>query len=86
MKMIVAFSSVMLWYLAFCFVTRIYLIIRYVLHHELAEIYGRQHEYPARVQRLLRASYELHIQETVTKLSDWLECYKGTFAITWSPD
>jgi hypothetical protein len=79
MKMIVAFSSVMLWYLAFCFVTRIYLIIRYVLHHELAEIYGRQHEYPARVQRF-------HIQETVTKLSDWLECYKGTFAITWSPD
>ena len=57
-----------------------------VLHHELAEIYGRQHEYPARAQHLLRASYEIHIQETVTKLSDWLECYKGTFAITWSPD
>jgi hypothetical protein len=26
---------------------------REVLHHELAEIYGRQHKYPARVQQLL---------------------------------
>jgi hypothetical protein len=59
---------------------------REVLHHELAEIYERKNEYPARVQRLLRASYEIHIQESVTKLSDWLECYKGTFAITWAPD
>jgi exonuclease III len=59
---------------------------REVLHYELAEIYGRKNEYPLRVQRLLRASYEVHIQETVTKLADWLEAYKGTFAITWSPD
>jgi hypothetical protein len=59
---------------------------REVLHQELAEIYGRKHGYPQRVQRLLRESYELHIQETVTKLADWLERYKGTFAITWSPN
>jgi hypothetical protein len=59
---------------------------REVLHTELADIYGRKHQYPLRVQRLLRESYEIHIQETVTKLADWLDAYKGTFAITWSPD
>jgi hypothetical protein len=60
---------------------------REVLHYELAEIYARKHEYPQQVQRLLRASYEVHIQEeTATKLANWLEAYKGTFAITWSPD
>ncbi len=59
---------------------------REVLHHELATIYGRKQQYPQRVQLLLRESYEVHIQETVTKLADWLECYKGTFAMTWSPD
>ena len=57
-----------------------------VLHHELAEIYHRKHEYPIRVQRLLRSSYETHITETVTKIVDWLDTYKGTFAVTWSPD
>jgi exonuclease III len=59
---------------------------REVLHKELEEIYIRKHQYPLRVQRLLRASYEIHIQETVTKLADWLDVYKGTFAVTWSPD
>jgi hypothetical protein len=59
---------------------------REVLHFELEEIYNRKEEYPRRVQNLLRASYEIHIQETVTKLADWLEAYKGTFAITWTPD
>ena len=49
-------------------------------------IYGRKELYPQRIQLLLRESYEVHIQETVTKLADWLECYKGTFAMTWSPD
>ena len=59
---------------------------REVLHHELAEIYIQKHEYPARVQRLLRATYELHITESITKIADWLDAYKGTFAVTWSPD
>jgi hypothetical protein len=57
-----------------------------VLHHELEEIYSRREQYPDRVQRLLRASYEIHIQETVNEITDWLDAYKGTFAITWSPD
>jgi hypothetical protein len=59
---------------------------REVLHHELASIYARKHEYPARVQRLLRASYEIHITETASKLADWLDAYQTTFAMTWSPD
>ncbi len=59
---------------------------REVLHKELEMIYDRKHEYPVRVQWLLRESYELHIQETVTKLADWLDAYKGTFAVTWAPD
>jgi hypothetical protein len=59
---------------------------REVLHMELQEIYDQKHEYPQRIQRLLRATYEIHIQETVTKLADWLDAYKGTFAVTWSPD
>jgi hypothetical protein len=59
---------------------------REVMHHELAEIYDRKDDYPARVQRLLRPSYETHIQETATKIADWLDAYKGTFAVTWSPD
>jgi hypothetical protein len=58
---------------------------REVLHKELEAIYDRRQQYPQRVQRLLRPSYEIHIQETCTKLADWLEAYKGTFAITWSP-
>jgi hypothetical protein len=59
---------------------------RKVLHYKLAEIYDRKNEYPIQVQRRLRESYAVHIQETATKLADWLEAYKGTFAITWSPD
>jgi hypothetical protein len=46
---------------------------RDVLHYELEEIYNGKDEYPQRVQNLLQASYEIHIQETVTKLVDWLE-------------
>jgi hypothetical protein len=60
--------------------------MRGVLHHELEEIYARQHQYPQRVQRLLRTSHKIHIQETVTKIADWLDAYKGTFAVTWAPD
>ncbi len=59
---------------------------RKVLHKELQEIYDQKNEYPQQVQRFLRASYEIHIQETVRKLTDWLDAYKGTFAVTWSPD
>ncbi len=59
---------------------------REVIHHKLEEIYLKKQQYPIKVQRLLRASYEIHIQETVRKLSDWLDTYKGTFAITWAPD
>jgi hypothetical protein len=59
---------------------------REVLHKELEDLYLRKDEYPARVQRLLRDSYEIHIQESVTKLADWLDAYKGTFAVTWAPD
>ncbi len=59
---------------------------RELLHKELEAIYDRKHQYPRRVQRLLRGSYEIHIQETVTKLADWLDAYKGTFAVTWAPD
>jgi hypothetical protein len=59
---------------------------REVLHKELEDLYNRKNEYPARVQRLLRDSYEVHIQETVTKIADWLDAYKGTFNVTWSPD
>ena len=57
-----------------------------VLHKELEDLYLRKHEYPERVQRLLRESYEIHIQEMVTKIADWLDTYKGTFIVTWSPD
>jgi hypothetical protein len=49
--------------------------MRGVLHHELEEIYARQHQYPQRVQRLLRTSHKIHIQETVTKIADWLDAY-----------
>jgi hypothetical protein len=59
---------------------------REVLHHELEEIYSHKHQYPQQVQRLLRETYKAHTQETVTKIADWLEAYKGTFAITWAPD
>jgi hypothetical protein len=59
---------------------------REVLHKELEDLYLRKDEYPAWVQRLLRASYDTHIQESVTKLADWLDAYKGTFAVTWAPD
>jgi hypothetical protein len=59
---------------------------REVLHKELEYFYNRKEEYPVRVQRLLRTSYEIHIQETVTKIADWLDAYKGTFNVTWSPD
>jgi hypothetical protein len=59
---------------------------REVLHEELEDIYLRKHEYPERVQRLLRNSYEEHIQETVTKLADWMDAFQGTFAMTWSLD
>jgi hypothetical protein len=58
-----------------------------VLHKELEEIYNRKHQYPVRVQQLLRSSYVIHIQDTVTKIADWLDAYKGTFAaVTWAPD
>ncbi len=59
---------------------------REVLHKELEELYNRKDEYSLRVQRLLRTSYEIHIQETVTKIADWLDAYKGTFSLTWNPD
>ena len=59
---------------------------RDILHKELAHIYQRKHEYPVRVQSLLRESYERHTTETVTKIADWLDAYKGTFDVTWSPD
>jgi hypothetical protein len=59
---------------------------REVLHKELEDLYARKNEYPLRVQRLLRGSYDIHIQETATKIADWLDAYKGTFAVTWSPD
>ncbi len=59
---------------------------REVLNKELEEIYSKKNEYPRRVQRLLKPSYDLHIQGTVQKIEDWLDTYKGTFAITWSPD
>jgi hypothetical protein len=59
---------------------------REVLHYKLAEIYNRKNKYPRRVQQLLCASYNAHIQETATKIADWLDAYKGTFAVTWSPD
>jgi hypothetical protein len=59
---------------------------RKVLHKELEDIYLRKHEYPERVQQLLRNSYEEHIQEPVTKLTDWMDASQGTFAMTWSPD
>jgi hypothetical protein len=59
---------------------------REVIHKELENIYNRKQEHPLRVQRLLRDSYEAHIQETVTKIADWLDAYKGTFIVTWSQD
>jgi hypothetical protein len=59
---------------------------REVLHKELEAIYIRKHQYPVRVQSLLRGLYKIHITETVTKIANWLDAYKGTFAVTWSPD
>jgi hypothetical protein len=43
-----------------------------VLHSKLAEIYNRKNEYPRRVQRLLRTSYNIHIQEKQRKLQTGL--------------
>jgi hypothetical protein len=60
---------------------------REVLHKELQELYLWKQDYPLRVQHLLHhGSYEIHTQETVTKIADWLDAYKGTFAVTWSPN
>jgi hypothetical protein len=59
---------------------------REVLHKELEAIYDQKQQHPRRVQRLLQASYEIYIQESATKLADWLDAYKGTFAVTWAPD
>jgi hypothetical protein len=60
---------------------------REVLHKEVEDLYNHKHEYPIRaVQRLLPDSYEAHIQDMVTKIANWLEAYKGTFVVTWSPD
>ncbi len=59
---------------------------REVMHYALTEIYNKKQEYPQRVQQLLRASYDIHIQETATKIADWLDVYKGTFAVMWSPN
>jgi hypothetical protein len=47
----------------------------------LEEIYLKKHQYPIRVQRLLRPSHALH-----NKIASWLDTYKGTFAIAWAPD
>jgi hypothetical protein len=59
---------------------------REVLHKELEDIYSQKHGYPLRVQRLLRGSYDIHINESTTKIADWLDAFKGTFAVTWSPN
>ena len=59
---------------------------REVLHAELADIYTQKLEYPRRVQALLRGSFDLHIQDTATQIADWLDCYQGTFAVTWQLD
>jgi hypothetical protein len=56
------------------------------LHKELDALYSWKEEYPVRVQQLLHGSYELLIQESVTKIANWLDEYKGTFAVMWSPD
>jgi hypothetical protein len=57
-----------------------------VLHKELEAIYVQKHEYPHKVQQLLRTSYKKHTEENVTKIANWLDAYKGTFAVTWSPN
>ncbi len=59
---------------------------REVLHKELEELYERKYEYPLRAQRLLRGSYKIHIQESVTKIADWMYACQGTFALPCSPD
>jgi hypothetical protein len=48
-----------------------------VLHKELGALYLRKHEYPMRVQWLLRGSYKMHILEAVTKIANWLDAYKS---------
>jgi hypothetical protein len=40
-----------------------------VLHKELEDLYDRKNEYPQRVQRLLRGSYDIHIQDVVSRLT-----------------
>jgi hypothetical protein len=42
---------------------------RKVMHYALAKIHNRKHEYPRRVQRLLRASYDIHIQDMAAKIA-----------------
>jgi hypothetical protein len=59
---------------------------RELLHKELEDLYTGKHEYPIQFQTLLWESYEIHITETVTKIADWLDAYKGAFIVTWSPD
>ncbi len=59
---------------------------REVLHKELEYLYKCKQEYPIPVQHLLQALYNIHIQESATKIADWLNTYKGTFIVTWSPD
>jgi hypothetical protein len=55
-----------------------------VLHYELAEIYNRKNAYTRRVQTTRST-----IQHTYSRNSNKnrrLVRYKGTFAVTWSPD
>jgi hypothetical protein len=59
------------------------------MHKDLANLYNWKNEYPMRVQNFLCGSYEIHTQETVTKIAGcWLDVYyKGrTFEVTWSLD
>jgi protein associated with RNAse G/E len=52
-----------------------------VLHKELEDIYAKRDQNPQLVQRLVKK-----ILETVTKIANWIDTYKGTFAITWALD
>ncbi len=55
---------------------------REILTNEIKLLYTNREQYPNRVQKLLRASFETHCTERVSNLRDWLDAYRVTFEVT----
>ena len=55
---------------------------REVLTNEIQLLYNNREQYPLRVQKLLRTSFEVHCNERVSNLRDWMDAYRVTFEVT----